>query len=78
MLSDADIVFSRCDLFSVRYSVDFQSIFICSLLLDLNPYCENNPDVRFPLFCRQVARKLAPKSVVISKHQIKLDSFSAY
>ena len=36
-----------CDSTSVLCSVAFQSSFVCSLLLDLNPYGGNNPDGMF-------------------------------
>ena len=48
-----------CDSCLVMYSVAFLSSFICSMLLDTNPYGENDPDGMFPFFYKQVARELA-------------------
>ena len=39
-----------CDPSPVLCSVTFCSNFVLSLLLDLNPYGGNDPDVMFPLF----------------------------
>ena len=49
-------------------SIAFQSRYICSLLLDLDPYGGNYPDGIFPLFYEHVTRELAPKFSVIFRH----------
>ena len=54
------------------------SSFFRSLLLDLNPYGGNDPDVMFQLFYKQVARELAPKSAVIFRHLANGGSFPVY
>ena len=44
---------------------------LCLLVasLDLDSYNENDPDGMFPLFYKQVALELAPKSAVIFRPQ---------
>ena len=44
---------------------------IRSLLLDLDPYGEKDPDIMFPLFHKQVALELAPKLAVDFWHLVK-------
>ena len=48
----------------VLRSVAFRSSFLCSLLLDLDLYGENNTDGMFPLFCKQVACELVFKLTI--------------
>ena len=55
----------------VLSSVAFRSSFLQSLLLDLDPDCENDPDGMFSLFYNQVARKQAPKLTVIFRQMVK-------
>ena len=64
-----------CEPSPVLCSVVFRSSFIRSLLVDLDPYCGNNPDGMFPLFSKQVARELAPKLAVFFRHLVKGGSF---
>ena len=56
-------------------SVVLRSSFARSLLLDVNPYGGNDPDVIFSPFTKQVARELTHKLVVIFEHMVKRNSF---
>ena len=66
-----------CDFSLVLCSIAFRSSFIRSLLLGLNPCGGNNLDGMFPLFYKQVARKLVSKLAVIFRHMVKRSSFPA-
>ena len=66
-----------CDLTPVLCSVAFRSSFIRSLLLDLDPYGENNPDGMFSFFYKPVARELALKFGCNFRHLVKGGSFPA-
>ena len=60
MLSSAEIIFCRCILVAIlMYCV------LLPLLQGLEPHSENDPDSAFPVFYKQVARKLAPELDVI-------------
>ena len=66
-----------CDPSPVLYSVAFQTSLVSRLLLNLNPYGENDPDELFSLFYKQVAQELAPKLAVIFRHLVKGGNFPA-
>ena len=60
-----------CDFSPVLCSVAFWSIFVRSLLLDLDPNDGNDPAGLFPHFHKQMARELLPKLVVILRYLVK-------
>ena len=64
-----------CD--PVLCSVAFRFCFIRRLLSDLNSYGGIDPNDMDPLFCKQVAWKLAPKWAVVFNHLVKGSSFPA-
>ena len=66
-----------CDLSPLLCAVAFRSSFVCSLLLDLDPYSKNYPDGLCPLFYKQVAQEVAPKLTAIFSHLVKGSSFPA-
>ena len=59
-----------CDPSSVLCSVAFRSSFVCSLLLDLDPYGGNDPDGMFPLCYKRVTLEV-PKLTVIFRHWLR-------
>ena len=63
---------------SVLWSGACRSSFVRSLVLDLYPYVGSDLDGMFPLFYKQVTRKLSPKLAVIFRHLVKRSRFPAY
>ena len=79
MLSSAEIVFSSRILVALfPYCVLLPPVFIRNLLLDLDPYGGNGSDGMLPLFCKEVARELAPKFAEIFRYLVNEGSFPAH
>ena len=59
-----------CDSSPVLCSAASLSNFVGSLLLDLDPYGENDPDGMFTLFYNLVTRELVPKLAMNFRHLV--------
>ena len=64
-----------CDSCPVLRSVAFRFRLVRSLLLNLDPYSENNPAEMFPIFYKQVAWELTHNLAVIFRQLVLCGSF---